>query len=432
MFGFKLFGRISKSRTLSANVPAPDTGSVPEITTAASLPVYGYIYSAVCRTNNKGYIGQTTQEPEERWRQHRQDATARKQTNGVTKRFHFALHEHGESTFEFRVIDNASSRHELNEKERYWVAHYQYDNPAYGYNSTSGGAGQKEQPAHEVGRQAHHEAKSNQFLNGRATDPQKSLLRKFYKGTETTYCICSNPQGNGDLCDSCKGRTDLTVEHAGRLVSEGLAARKTEREDESRKLRESLHASEQKHGDDTHKAAPPVLTVIEDVGNMLVQELPPEDYESSELRWQKTCRGNYSLSLYVFQSNGSFITSNGFVSIFGFGDYETYRVTAEISNQHFEASYPTFALAIKAADSLVETKAPEDYKRLRRDYEPPADEQQRGYLKTLYGDREFPADLTYKNAKELISEHRWTSPSADKQKQKSEDDALVARIARVE
>lgn len=372
-----MFDRSPKSKTLSLNVPAPDANLVQQPPAAAALPIYGYIYSAVCRSNNKGYIGQTTQEPEERWRQHRQDATARKQTNGLTKRFHFALHEHGESTFEFKVIDNATSHDELNEKERYWVAHYKYDDPAYGYNSTSGGAGQKEQirlPS-EVDRQALHEATTKEALR------QKEVLEK-------------------------------------------VAAKKhIEWEDNLRK--------DWENGGNAPKITPPVPTVIEDVGNMLVQELPPEDYESSELRWRKTCRGNYSLSLYVFKSNGSFITSNGNVNIFGFGDYKKYSVTATIYNQRFEGLYPTFALAIKAADKLVETKAPEDYKRLRRDYAPPADEQQRGYLRTLYGEREFPADLTYRDAQQLISEHRWTSPSRDKQKQKIEDDAVVARIVRV-
>jgi GIY-YIG catalytic domain len=104
-------------------------------------PVYGYIYSVVCRTNNKGYIGQTTQSPDERWRQ--QDAKARKQTNGLTKRFHFALHEHGDTTFEFKVVDTATCHKELNEKERHLVARYRYDDPAYGYNSTAGGSRQR-------------------------------------------------------------------------------------------------------------------------------------------------------------------------------------------------------------------------------------------------------------------------------------------------
>jgi group I intron endonuclease len=347
------------------------------------VPICGYVYSAVCRINKKGYVGQTTQTPEERWQRHRQDAKAKKQTNGFTKRFHFALHEHGENNFEFRVIDTASSHEELNQKERHWIAHYKYDNPEYGYNSTSGGAGQKEQfrAAQEVGRQAHHEAKARQASEEK-------------------------------------------------LALEQLAAKKRlEREDELRK--------DWEHGGNVHKTEPPMPTVIDDVGNMLVQQLPPEDYEGSELQWRKTSRGNYTLSLYVFRSDGSFITSNGSVSIFGCGrvnnnvDYfEKYHVNATIGDQTFEGFYPTFALAIKAADKLVETKAPDDYKRVRRDYEPPADEQQTGYLRTLYGDREFPADLTHKEAQQLIREHRWTSPSIDKQKQKSEDDAVIAKIVR--
>jgi hypothetical protein len=437
MFPFNLFKRTS-GRAPGTNVANPEAELVQELAAVVSLPVFGYVYSAVCRANNKGYIGQTTQQPEERWQQHRQDATARKQMNGLTKRFHFALHEHGENTFEFKVIDTAISREELNEKERYWVAHYKYDNPVYGYNSTSGGAGQKEQLAHGVGRQPDNGSKSEQTSDRRATDPQKSLLRKFYQGTETTYCICSNSQGNGDVCANCQGRTDLSAEHATRLITEGIAARTTKWESESRKLRDLLDDSKQKHEDNVHKAPPLVPTDIEDVGNMLVQELPPENYESSELRWQKTCRGNYSLSLYVFRSSGTFITSNGHVSIFGVGRvndnvqyYEKYHLTATIHDQTFEGFYPTFALAIKAADKLVETKAPEDYKRLRRDYEPPADNEQRGYLKTLYGDREFPADLSYREAQRLIKEHFWTSPSIDKQKQKIRDDAVVAGILEI-
>jgi predicted GIY-YIG superfamily endonuclease len=31
------------------------------------MQFYGYIYRVTCTTNGKAYIGQTTQEPEERW-----------------------------------------------------------------------------------------------------------------------------------------------------------------------------------------------------------------------------------------------------------------------------------------------------------------------------------------------------------------------------
>jgi hypothetical protein len=373
MSWFKFFRRTPKG----VSVPRSDERLLQTPALVVPPPIYGYVYSAVCRTNNKGYVGQTTQTPEERWQQHKQDARARRQTNGFTKRFHFALHEHGENNFAFSVIDSAHSHEELNQKERHWIAHYKYDNPEYGYNSTSGGAGQKEQkePTHDGG-QVH--------VKPQALEEQVAL--------------------------------------------EELAAKK--RIEWEEKLRKDWE-----HGGNVHQAVPPEPTVIEDVGRMLVQELPPEDYENSELRWQKTCRGNYSLSLYVFRSNGSFVTINGHVSIFGEGRvnnnvsyFEQYRVTASIHNKTFEGVYPTFALAIKAADKLVETKAPEDYKRLRRDYEPLSDEQQRGYLKTLYGDRKFPADLTYKQAQQLIQDHRYTSPSTDDQKQRSADKAVIVKV----
>jgi group I intron endonuclease len=375
MFGFDFFRRAPQDRVLQENSRELDAGAVQE--PVVPLPPYGYVYSVVCRTNNKGYIGQTTQKPEERWHQHRQDARAKKQTNGLAKRFHFALHEHGENTFEFKVIDTALSHEELNEKERYWIARYKYDDPAYGYNSTSGGSAQKEQVRlpNEVDKQA----------------TLKETLEKK-RSLERTAAEQHIEWENAVSKDWEKAGT-------------------------------------------APKVTVPVPTDIEDVGNMLVQDLPPEDYGSSPLLWRKTSRGNYSLSLYVFRGDGSFITSNGHVSIFGHGRvnnnvhyYEKYHVTASIHDQTFEGFYPTFALAIKAADRLVEIKAPENYKRLRRDYEPPADETQKGYLKTLYGDRDFPTDLTHKQAQQLIKEHRWMAPSTDKQRQKNEDNAVIARV----
>jgi hypothetical protein len=230
MLGFKFFRRELKSNTPS-DAPKRDPATVQP--TAASLAIYGYIYSAVCRTNSKGYVGQTTQEPKERWQQHRQDATARKQRNGLTKRFHFALHEHGTNMFDFKVIDTASCRVELNEKERYWVAYYRYNNPEYGYNSTSGGASQKEQArsAHEADGQVSAEwAKEKGGFDWarRAIEPQKAVLRKFYRGRQPPYCICAGSHGEGGVCAACGRRTDLSVRHAGILIAEFLVRRNKE------------------------------------------------------------------------------------------------------------------------------------------------------------------------------------------------------------
>jgi hypothetical protein len=111
--------------------------------------VYGYIYRVVCRTNQKGYVGQTTQNPEDRWEQHKKDAASKRQVNGSIKRFHFALYEHGVENFVFTVIDTAYTHAELNQKECSWIAQFSYDDPKCGYNSTSGGSGQKGQDVPE-------------------------------------------------------------------------------------------------------------------------------------------------------------------------------------------------------------------------------------------------------------------------------------------
>jgi superfamily II DNA or RNA helicase len=55
-----------------------------------------------------------------------------------------------------------------------------------------------------------------------ASDPQKRLLRKLYKGKDTPYCICAEASTE-KLCPRCHGRTDLTKGHAGRLISGFLA-----------------------------------------------------------------------------------------------------------------------------------------------------------------------------------------------------------------
>ena len=216
MFGLGLFKRKSQSRK-------PINGA-PKSAPVVPLPIFGYIYIAICRTNHRGYIGQTTKDPRERWQQHRQDATARKQTNGLTKRFHFALHEHGANMFDFAVIDTATSREELNRKERYWVAHYKYDDPAYGYNSTSGGASKRERArsSHEVGSPEDTMSLASDWGSRKASDPQKKVLRRLYGRSQPPYCVCANSLSEGGVCRSCNGRTGLTARHAGILIAEFL------------------------------------------------------------------------------------------------------------------------------------------------------------------------------------------------------------------
>lgn len=97
------------------------------------------IYKATNLVTGKVYIGQTSQDFEERKRQH-----LRKARNGVKTVFYNSIRKHGEENFSWEIIDQCTSQDELNEKEIHWVAHYRSFikvEMCNGYNMTVGGGG---------------------------------------------------------------------------------------------------------------------------------------------------------------------------------------------------------------------------------------------------------------------------------------------------
>lgn len=86
------------------------------------------IYKVTNRINGKIYIGQTIQPLVIRW-----DAHTRK---GCV--LYAAIQKYGKENFTVEQIDTATSRDELDQKEQYWIAHYDCIAPK-GYNLTSGG-----------------------------------------------------------------------------------------------------------------------------------------------------------------------------------------------------------------------------------------------------------------------------------------------------
>lgn len=94
----------------------------------------GIIYKATNIKNNKVYIGQTIHTLEKRKRNHYAS------TSGCTY-FSHALHYYDEKDWVWEIIDEAKTREELNEKERYWIKFYDSKNAEKGYNLTDGGQG---------------------------------------------------------------------------------------------------------------------------------------------------------------------------------------------------------------------------------------------------------------------------------------------------
>lgn len=94
------------------------------------------IYKATSATTGKVYIGQTTQTLQERINQHNSHAY----NCQYNYHFHNAIRKYGADDFDYVIVeDNIESIEKLNEREKYWIAHY--DSYYNGYNSTLGGEG---------------------------------------------------------------------------------------------------------------------------------------------------------------------------------------------------------------------------------------------------------------------------------------------------
>ena len=91
------------------------------------------VYKVTNRINGKVYIGQTVQTLEQRWKQHCCKSSG-------CKALHLAIEKYGSENFTVEQIDVACDREELNQKEQYWIQHYNSLSPN-GYNLTAGGDG---------------------------------------------------------------------------------------------------------------------------------------------------------------------------------------------------------------------------------------------------------------------------------------------------
>lgn len=98
--------------------------------------MYGIIYKITNNVNGKVYIGQTIKSLEERWVGHLYSAINPKPEHAHRK-IVLALRKYGAENFTKEIIDYANSESELNDKEIYWITHY--NSEVDGYNMTSGG-----------------------------------------------------------------------------------------------------------------------------------------------------------------------------------------------------------------------------------------------------------------------------------------------------
>lgn len=90
------------------------------------------IYQIQNQNNGKVYIGQTTSDPELRWRQHRNLLRRGVHPN---KKLQHAWDKHEEVNFVFRVVEYPSHIDDIDELERLWIGSVD----GHHYNLTTGG-----------------------------------------------------------------------------------------------------------------------------------------------------------------------------------------------------------------------------------------------------------------------------------------------------
>lgn len=94
-----------------------------------------YVYKITNKINHKVYIGQTINEPEQRFKRHITDAIHGK----LDTYFARAIRKYGEENFELEIIDVAETKEDLTSKELNWIQFYNSIDKDRGYNCSPGG-----------------------------------------------------------------------------------------------------------------------------------------------------------------------------------------------------------------------------------------------------------------------------------------------------
>ena len=92
------------------------------------------IYKITNKINGKVYVGQTARSLNIRWAQHISASN-----NGSKLHLHCAIRKYGVDNFIVEVIDTATSKEELDCKEKYWISYFGSTDNNIGYNCSYGG-----------------------------------------------------------------------------------------------------------------------------------------------------------------------------------------------------------------------------------------------------------------------------------------------------
>lgn len=131
-----------------------------------------WIYCIENKINDKKYIGKTTREYKERWRFHKNNLSKNIHNNKYLQR---SWNKYGEDSFLFYIIEECR-KEEVNQKEIFWIEHFNTKKRKNGYNITDGGKGTSGWKASEETKEKHRKLMLN------ISDKTRCKLKEKAKG----------------------------------------------------------------------------------------------------------------------------------------------------------------------------------------------------------------------------------------------------------
>ena len=158
---------------------------------------FGVIYKITNSINNKVYIGQTTQNPKKRFKQHMYEFKRNKQPTPISK----AINKYGIKNLIQEVIHECYSKSELNQMEAYYIELYDSCNRNKGYNicerSEDGRLCVSEETKQKISKRAKEPYRIVISVNNGKNNRGKSRLNSSSKYCGVTF-------NKGKWCSSIK------------------------------------------------------------------------------------------------------------------------------------------------------------------------------------------------------------------------------------
>lgn len=140
--------------------------------------MFGIIYKITNKLDGKIYVGQTTRSVEIRFKEH---ALCKKSLVGR------AIRKHKIENFTIEVLEECETREQINERERFWIAHFNCIAPS-GYNLTDGGTKNYSHTPESCAKiSAAQKGEKNHFFGKKLSAEhcaKLSLAKKGYKGRD--------------------------------------------------------------------------------------------------------------------------------------------------------------------------------------------------------------------------------------------------------